>query len=176
LHLLCFVRKCISICILVTILVSQYGHYCFYAMEEIQLRSEFNNRMASNLPLSSLEKIEESDQITWKEDGKEFFLDGELFDIVKTEKVGAKSFYYVLNDKAEKELDTEFNKILKSHQNDTKNSRLDLKILLAVFTLQSEPAIVFGIDANGITYFNRDSGVINLPRNIIPNPPRFITA
>ena len=98
------------------ILVSQYGHYCFYALEEMQLRREFNNRVVSNLPLSSLEKIEESNRMTWKEDGKEFFLDGELFDIVKTEKVGAKTFYYVLNDKAEKELVTEFNKILKSQR------------------------------------------------------------
>jgi len=160
----------------VAILVSQYGHYCFYALEEMQLRREFNNRMVSTLPLSSLVKIEESNQMTWKEDGKEFFLDGELFDIVKTEKVGAKTFYYVLNDKAEKDLVTEFNKILKSHQNNSKNSRLDLKILLAVFTLQPEHHIDFAIDANRIKYYIKDSGVISLPKNIIPDPPRILTA
>ena len=139
-------------------------------------RKEFNRRIISALPLSSLERIEETNNLTWKETGKEFFLDGELYDIVKTEIVGTKKFYYVLKDEAEKKLVTEFNHVLKSHQNNSRQSRLDLKIQLAVFTFPSEPSIDFSISPEEIKYFVKDSDIISLPRNIIPNPPRIFTA
>jgi hypothetical protein len=174
LQLVCPVKKCISICFLFIILVSQYGHYCLYAIEEMQLKEQFKARLLSRLPDSSFEIIADNGDIEWKEEGKEFFLDGELYDIIKAKKISGKQYYYVLNDHLEKKLVDEFNNILKSNEHNSKNGKLSLKLQVPVFTLIPDVMINETGKVEKRKFFIYSSGIFSLPKSIIPNPPRDI--
>jgi len=168
------VKKLVSICLILVILLSQYGHFCFYAFQAWQLKKEFKAKVISSIPDTLLEKIIDNDNIVWKEKGKEFFLDGELYDIVRTGISGGKKCYIVINDHLEKKLVGEFNRILKSQNNHSKRSRANLKFQPSVFTIITESAIVSPFLPQKRTYFITSAGILSQPNRIIPHPPPFL--
>ena len=61
--------------------------------------------MLAGLPESSLEVIAgDQKNIIWEEEGKEFSLNGLLYDVVKTRIMDGKIFIYCVNDAKEEEL------------------------------------------------------------------------
>ena len=63
--------------------------------------------LLAHIPASSLEVIiaeQFGDRIQWEEKGKEFSLDGILYDVVRINKSDGRTFLYCINDKQEKQL------------------------------------------------------------------------
>lgn len=77
--------------------------------------------LLAHIPDSSLEIIVEedfSDKIEWEEKGKEFFLNGELYDVARIKKEEGKTLLYCINDKKEKKLlDKLVKAVNKNHDN-----------------------------------------------------------
>lgn len=74
-------------------------------------------RIFANIPESSLERIVAENfeqQIIWKDDGKEFYLNGQLYDLVNTKQLNGKTVFFCINDTKEKHLLNEFAKVIKS--------------------------------------------------------------
>ena len=90
------------------------------------------------LPESSLETIKDNDQIDWEEEGKEFYLNGNMYDVVKTKFIHGEKIFYVVNDERESEVLKKFeNTIRIQHQQDQnrKGGGLELKFHKTVFTI-----------------------------------------
>lgn len=78
------------------------------------------------LPESSLQIIvaeEHAKALQWEEEGKEFLLYGELYDVAKIKMVNGKTLLYCLNDKNEEKLLHEFAKAIKSATNNSDNNK-----------------------------------------------------
>lgn len=115
-------------------------------------------------------KIDLTNNIRWEEKGKEFSMNGEMFDVVRIKNVNGKTILYCLNDTQEQE-------IINKYNNHTKNNSSSGKkvSVLPVITLYLEPisqqSLVIPIPSND---FGRQY-VMAFPRVIadeIATPPR----
>lgn len=97
-------------------------------------------QLFANLPESSLESIvleNNEAHIIWKDDGKEFYLNGELYDLVKTKDLNGKTILYSINDGKEKQILNEFAKTLRSQNDDgigNKSGKHSIKFQVSEFT------------------------------------------
>ena len=87
--------------------MGQFGYYVCYMMQQYEAKDEMSARILSSADNSSLIKIvaeENIHQITWEEKDKEFYLNDELYDVIKIKKERGKTVLYCLSDNKEKEL------------------------------------------------------------------------
>lgn len=130
-------RNTIVISLLILFTTSQAGYYCVYSFQQSQIKKEVKEHLKKLLPEPALQVIVAEDftnAIKWKEEGKEFILNGELFDVAKTKRVNGKTFLYCLNDKNEEKLLHEFAKAIKSatdNNGTNKNSKGSYKFQLS---------------------------------------------
>lgn len=118
----------------------QAGYYFTWLYAQHQAKEEMKEQLVKNLPDEMLEAIPltgNTDNIKWEEEGKEFSLNGEMYDVVRTRTVKGKTVLYCMNDKKERDLLSHLsNTVQSSHQNNGKqNKALFLK-------LASDPAII----------------------------------
>lgn len=85
--------------------------------------------LLAQIPESSFEVIvaeDVADKMEWEEKGKEFYLDGEMYDVAKTKIKNGKTYLYCLNDKKEKQILNELSKAVDGNHN-TKQQKNTLK-------------------------------------------------
>jgi hypothetical protein len=141
-------KKFIAISFIITLLLSQTGYYFFYSCQQNNIRQEVQEHLQAGLPESSLEIIANNPNINWEENGKEFILDGELYDVVHTTNSCGKIFYYCLSDIKEKQLLKDLSKCLsQANENNTggNGARHIIKFQVSDFTV---PAIANPVTAN----------------------------
>ena len=99
-------RKIISILFLLILFGSQVGRYLYYSFQQHQIRAEMKRQLVANLPDSSLELIVENQNNTfrWEEEGKEFYQNGQMYDVVKSTVKDGRTILYCINDKKEEDL------------------------------------------------------------------------
>src|SRR4051812_27755727 len=117
LYLVKQVRKIIAISFLLIISFSHLGYYCIYRFHQYQLKEEMEARIFEHISDADLEVFElqkNSSDIEWEEEGKEFILQHELYDVVKIKIVGAQTLLYCINDKKEAQLIRDYSKALKA--------------------------------------------------------------
>ena len=111
--------------------------------------------MLAHIPDSSLEVFVVEDlgnKIEWEENEKEFFLDGELYDVARIKKENGKTFLYCINDKKEKNLLDNLTKAVnKNHDNKrNRNIKPALPDLVLIDTI--EPAGFFSVSSQYIPF------------------------
>jgi hypothetical protein len=109
--------------LLLLIFFSQVGYQLIYSIQERIIQYEQKEKMISLLPDSALEMIADNDQISWEEEGKEFYMNDNLFDVAKIKVINGKKIYFVINDKKETELLKKFNTILRNQQDNKQNKK-----------------------------------------------------
>jgi hypothetical protein len=122
---------------------SQIGYQAFYLIQQLIIREEQKELAFSLLPESSLEKIKDNQLIDWEEEGKEFYLNNNMYDVVKTSIIRGEKIYFVVNDKKESEVLKQFGNIIRYQQENNqhkKGSGVEVKFQLPVFTLLNTPA------------------------------------
>ncbi len=122
-------RKLISIALLTLVFFSQLGYHFIYSVKLIMVRKEQKWKILSTIDDAELEKVELNAQIKWKEEGREFYFQGQLYDVVKKKNLNGKTVYFVLNDRNEEEL-------LAKHAHTTKKqtgNQADKKIAAQIF-------------------------------------------
>lgn len=97
-------KKISAIFLLLVFLFSTMGYYVFYSIQLHQAKRTMERQVLAGLPDSLLVTIEGSDALSWHEDGREFSLNGEMYDVVRSVVKDGKTIYSCVNDKKEKEL------------------------------------------------------------------------
>ena len=96
------------------IFINQLGYYCLHSLQQYQVRKEIKKALLANIPESQLEIIAAQEDLDWEEEGREFYLDGHMYDVVRTKVLDGKTVYYCINDTKEKQLLDHLVNIVKS--------------------------------------------------------------
>lgn len=167
-------RKVITILILSVIFFSELGYYFFYTLQQCQLKQQMNKEWLAAIPLASLQKIELDKNIhliEWEEEGKEFYLDEQLYDVQKIVIENGKTILYCLNDKKEEQLLKDMANATEHNNNKQKNN-LSLKIFpdYCLTELAEKISIPTADHHQSFFYFNETA--LSTVKEITVPPPR----
>ena len=112
-------------------------------------------------------------EIKWEEAGSEFYLNGKLYDIVKTKNITGRVFLFCLNDEKESKLFLDYAKAIKS-QTDNSNGKNKFNIkpyVIDYFFNQHEKIISF-THCIQKRYMPFDSGIYSFFLVVDSPPPR----
>jgi chorismate mutase len=135
------VKKVTAASFLIMIFISQVGYYFFYSYRQHQIKEEIKEELFAKIPESSLELIiqeQYGDRIRWEEQDKEFYLDGNLYDVAKVKHENGKTYLYCINDEKEKELLANLSKTVNRNH---RNGRSVLKFQFSVYVLNKTEII-----------------------------------
>ena len=172
--------KLTLITLLIVIVICQFGYYGFYAFKIYSAKECAREQMLQQIPENLLIKISAADnakQMVWEEEGKEFKLNGELFDVVKAVHENGKEYLYCINDEKENELVKQYAKIIKDGSD---NSSSDKNQKVAKFSIPE-----WNIESHDYTlenvvialenkYFTYQSNLHCHLIEVISPPPNFI--
>jgi hypothetical protein len=83
--------------------------------------------MLKKIPESALEVLvaeQYGDKIEWREEDKEFSIDGVLYDVARIKTSGGKTFLYCINDKKEKQLLDDLVKAVDKNQDNKRGKNI----------------------------------------------------
>jgi hypothetical protein len=138
-------KKIVAIIILISAFTSQVGYYFIYSFQQWQLKAAIKKELFSALPDSSLEIIiaeEHAGAIQWQEEGKEFYLNGILYDVVKAKKTNNKTILYCLNDYKEKHLLAKLARVVHAGRSGKSNKGM-VKFQFSICIISQNQANVF---------------------------------
>jgi hypothetical protein len=109
------------------------------------IKEEVKRELLAGMPDAALEIIIMEDQgaaLKWEETGKEFSLNGAMYDVARVKKSNGKTLLYCLNDKNEKQLLKKLALAIKSsNSRNNKSEKQTIKFQLSVFVAQqNQPA------------------------------------
>jgi len=146
-------KKVLASSLLAILVTSQVGYYFIYTIHQYIIKEGIEKELLANIPDSSLEVINAeqfADKIEWNEKGKEFSLDGVLYDVVRSKSSEGKTFLYCINDKQEKQLLDNLAKAVNANHGNKqeKNNIKSLLLDLVCMNDEQEP----GFFSNPSTY------------------------
>lgn len=166
-------RKTVSILFLLAIVGSQSGYYLFNVLQQYQLKEQVKKQLVENITDSSLQLIVANQHYSfrWEEEGKEFYQDGQLYDVVKSVTKDGNTILYCINDKKEEELLSRLEKETKSANG---NAALQiLKIPLTDNYFQQIEPTIYNRPVFEQHYFYFDAAITALYKEVYAPPPRF---
>ncbi len=128
-------RKLFAAIFLLLLFTAQVGYYFIYSVQQHLIKEQIEEQLLANVTESSLELIvteQAGGKIMWKERGKEFSLDGVMYDVVKIKKSAGKTLLYCINDKKEKQLIDDLVKAVNGNHN-SKQEKSNVKSPLPDF-------------------------------------------
>lgn len=105
---------------------SQVGYYFVMLVSQHQLKEDIEEAIHSNLAQKEMEVISYTDNsknIFWEEEGKEFLFNGTMYDVVSTAVVKGKKILYCINDEKEKQLVDKYSLLTKNNSGDSKKQK-----------------------------------------------------
>lgn len=169
--------KKLSLIVIIFILAySQVGYYFVLRHSQSAQKEVIKENILSQLKDEELKIISLSDdqqKIYWEEDGKEFYLNGELYDVLKRKIVNGKVILYCINDKKEKALIDNYNLITKHNSSSDKKGKNSFDNPINLFVFQSEKITNVYLST---TPNNFASFTLNFPQRfieIISPPPKI---
>jgi hypothetical protein len=130
-------QKLLLISFSIILMYVNIGYYVQVTVQKELARHEMKERIISNIPDSLLTRLELKaieQQITWKEDEKEFWLNDDLYDLVKSEIIAGKTYLYCINDQKEETLIQNYGKSIqkKSSSDQEQNTAVSFFPLLFI--------------------------------------------
>ncbi len=89
------------------IFTSQIGYYIIYTIQQYVIKEEVEREFLRGLPDSAFEVIiaeQYKDKLEWEEEGREFSLNGSMYDVARIKNINGFTYLFCLNDKKEKKL------------------------------------------------------------------------
>lgn len=116
-------KKSTVILFLIIVFLSQCGYYCFCTIQLLLAKEAAREQLLKDIPENLLTKICTSDNtaIQWEEEGKEFRLNGEMYDVVKMKYENGKTYVICINDEKEDEIFAAFEKVIESNIENSSN-------------------------------------------------------
>jgi hypothetical protein len=161
-------RKWLASFCLALAFFTQAGYYGIFAVEQAMIREAQKRKMLSQLDDASLEAIPEQQGMQFVDGGKEFYLHGELYDVVRTRTLNGKKIFLALNDKQESLLMKKLGDAGRASNHASKKGALKFAtIFFEGFDENHFPIIVPGQDIAPIP----QESLLNRTEDIIPPPP-----
>jgi len=139
------------------------GSYAVYLVQQELNRENIAKQMALKLPEEQLVKIKNCQEIKWEEEGKEFYLAGTFYDVVKIKKVKGELWYYCINDAMESQLYNGYSASMKSNNEalpSTNQNKKGIKFSLSYFIVTTNNELVVFNNLE-IKYFKSKALAIN---------------
>lgn len=153
----------------------QVGYYVHSLQQREDAKQEFKRAMVASVPDSLLNTFVLSDiqkSIEWEEVGKEFWFDGNLYDVVKQSVIDGKTYLYCLSDTKEKSVVEKEIKITTNNATNTGKNQKTLKFSIPDFTMIANES--FGrlplIDVTRFSTLN--PSILSEVRDIDSPPPQ----
>jgi hypothetical protein len=150
-------------------LVGQCGYYSFCAFQIYVAKESAKEQLLRQLPDHFLTRIEVSSNISsihWEEEGKEFSLDGEMYDVVRTTVEKGKLYLLCFSDTKEDQLMETLQKVIKANADSSPNTgkhHLAGKTLLAdwVLGIHEEVIVAESIAVTTSFHFDQSQALLN---------------
>ena len=97
-------KKIIPIFLLAIILFSQGGYYLVNFIQQHLAKEAMEHQLLARTPESSMSIFDAAankNAIIWEEEGKEFLLNGKMYDIAKIKIIDGKTYLYCVSDNTE---------------------------------------------------------------------------
>ncbi|HRI25725.1 MAG TPA: hypothetical protein PLZ45_13695 [Ferruginibacter sp.] len=98
--------------------LSQGGYHVFFSIRQYEAKEEMKHRLLASVPEHLLQVINadvNKEDIEWEEEGREFFLHGQLYDVAYTKTVNGHTLIYCLNDHKEDQLLKKLSAVVAGH-------------------------------------------------------------
>ena len=132
------------------------------------------------LPESSLEIIDadiNKNNIEWEEEGKEFYLYGEMYDVARVKKINGKTLIYCLNDKKEEQVLQDLAKAVQSGSDQNANGKPGqhlVKFQLADLNILSTEKTSVAINQPARQkHFGYTVAIVSNNKEVNTPPPKF---
>ena len=132
------------------------------------------------LPESSLEIIDadiNTNNIEWEEEGKEFYLHGEMYDVARVKKINGKTLIYCLNDKKEEQVLQDLAKAVQSGSDQNANGKPGqhlVKFHLADLNILSTEKISVAVNQPARQkHFGYTVAIVSNNKEVNTPPPKF---
>lgn len=94
--------------LLLVLLFNISGHFVLFKLYQHSIKKEIKRKIKNNVPETELTfftfSVSDINKIEWEKKGKEFWLRGNLYDVVKKKETNDSITFYCINDRMEKEL------------------------------------------------------------------------
>lgn len=132
-------KKLSLILIIAVLAYSQVGYYFVMRHQQHEKKESIKEKIFVQLKDEVLDAIslpENQQKISWEEEGKEFSLNGEMYDVVKTKIINGKVVLFCINDKKERALIDNYNLLTKQNSSPDKKGKntVDNSINLFVYS------------------------------------------
>ena len=169
-------RKVVAISLLLLVFIGQVGYYFFYTIERSAVRSEMDKELETKISKNVLQVIVlEENPVIWEEQGKEFYLDGILYDVAAIEKQNGKTLMHCFADKKELELTTDAAKAIASSHDKTaggKESKHSIKFQLTYYLFDTMGRLAYSTIIPSLEYFDFDVTIYPSFYAVDTDPPR----
>jgi hypothetical protein len=138
--------------------LSQAGYYFVMQSNQEDIREEMKARVLGTLKDSEMEVVSLSgnqDNISWEETGKEFSLNGKMYDLVKKITREGNVLLYCINDGKEKQLIDRYNEITKQNSAPGKKNISAESITLFVETYSNNKPVILFAESTFSSYISR---------------------
>jgi hypothetical protein len=130
------VKKLISILFLLIFWISTIGYFHIFKLIQADIRHGIKCRLEQGIPENDLIKVSFTgkEKPDWVREGREFRVEGKIYDVVKSDAEEGKTTYYCLYDKKESRLVARMEKLLRESAGDDKSTTSDTsRILISLF-------------------------------------------
>lgn len=169
-------RKFISISFLLLAFISQVGYYFFYSIERTAVRSEMQEEFEGRISQNALQVIVlEDNAIRWEEPGKEFYLNGILYDIASIEKQNGKTLMHCVPDKKELKIVRDAAKAVASTHDKAaggKENKHSIKSQVNDYILDTHNGSAYSAIIPSPEYIDFDTAILSLSSAVDITPPR----
>lgn len=169
-------NKTISFLLLLLIFMGQIGYHFIYLFQQHEIKEMQEMEVLKNVPRSALERIVDNGNIDWEEDGREFYLNNILYDVVEIKKEANEVVYYAINDKKERKVIDQLSNASKLlHQNDAENkqNQKTIKLYFPIFVLESPDLSYAGVGFKTEKRIIFKDDIINSDMMIDLPPPKI---
>jgi len=169
-------RKAFVILVLTAIFFNEVGYLFYYSYQQYQVKAAVKKELLSvqDNCLDVIELNQNKQSIMWEEEGREFRLNNEMYDVKKTVIKNGKTYLYCLSDKKEEALLKKAGAA--AHQNNSKPGNNKNKHILK---LQANDYLLTG---NLISFYSSQQPLqqffifneqaLSNPGDIVVPPPR----
>jgi len=121
--------------------ISQIGYYFIYLFQQYQIKEAVKEQLLKHIPDESLIAINaglNKDAIEWEEEGREFSMNGDMYDVARIKTVNGNTILYCINDTKEDQLLEELAKSVRSANDNTatgKDAKHTIKFQMVDFVV-----------------------------------------
>jgi len=156
--------------------MSQIGHHLVFNLAKWNAKNIVKQNLKAYIVDDLVEKILDNPNINWEEKNVEFELAGQMYDVIKSEEIHHKLFYYCISDNKESSLLLLYNNWMQKNAKDhhQKNNKIELKYISieCEFPYNIEKKVAFLTSNDHPLLFKNNMPSIYL--KVEGRPPQFL--